>query len=85
MYRSNNSYDDGGNSYDGGNSQRGRRRDHMGRYLRDGGNSNYNRDGYSGHDGGERMIEQLEEMMEEAQEPKEREAIKRCIQMMQQD
>ena len=56
----------GGSSYDDGMSYaRGRnaRRDSMGRYSRDGGD----------------VMERLEEMMEEASTPKEREAIKRCM------
>lgn len=83
------SYGDG-SSYAGGSYARGRgrnaRRDSMGRYSREGGYSEndmmYARDGrmrggYS-RDGGD-MRERLEEMMNEATDPKEREAIKRCM------
>ena len=67
------------------------KRDRMGRYSSDGGYSEndmmYARDGRSGNrggyggysrDGGD-MMERLEEMMEEASTPKQREAIKRCM------
>lgn len=67
------------------------KRDRMGRYSRDGGysendmmyardNRSGNRGGYGGYsrDGGD-MRERLEEMMEEATTPKQREAIKRCM------
>ena len=82
----------GGSSYARG---RGRyaKRDSMGRYSRDGGMS-YDDDmsyarggrmgnrGYSRDDGKEYMMEQLEEMMEQAQKPDEREALKRCMQAL---
>lgn len=60
--------------YDGGNSYRGRKRDSMGRYSRDG----YSRRGrgYS-RDGGEDLMEHVDKMMEEAETPQERELIKR--------
>ena len=80
----------GGSSYARG---RGRyaRRDSMGRYSRDGGMSydddmSYarggrggNRGGYSRDDGKEYMMEQLEGMMEQAQKPAEKEALRRCM------
>lgn len=80
----------GGSSYARG---RGRyaRRDSMGRYSRDGGMSydddmSYarggrggNRGGYSRDDGKEYMMEQLGEMMEEAEKPSEKEALRRCM------
>lgn len=79
-----------GTSYARGRG-RNARRDSMGRYSRDGGYSEtdmmYARDGRSGNrggyggysrDGGD-MRERLEEMMYEAKDPKEREAIKRCM------
>lgn len=73
-----------GTSYDGGSSYaRGRmraKRDSMGRYSRDSGYRDMGgsyRGGYS-RDGGD-MMERLEEMMHEATDPKEREAIKRCM------
>lgn len=88
-----------GTSYEGGSSYgRGRnaKRDRMGRYSNDGGysqegsyRSSYARDnrggGYSRADGGEHMVKQLEEMMEEAHTPKMREAIKRCIREVEDD
>lgn len=88
-----------GTSYEGGSSYgRGRnaKRDSMGRYSNDGGysqegsyRSSYARDnrggGYSRADGGEHMVKQLEEMMEEARTPKMREAIKRCIREVEDD
>ena len=59
-----------GTSYDNGSSYaRGRRyakRDSMGRYSRDGAK--------------EHMVEKLEDMMEEAGSEKERQAIRQCIQ-----
>lgn len=87
-----------GTSYDDGMSYaRGRRyakRDSMGRYSRDGsyhdgssyeGGSSYarGRRGYS-RDGGvkEGMIEKLEDMMEDAGSEKERQAIRQCIQKL---
>lgn len=80
----------GGSSYARG---RGRyaKRDSMGRYSRDGGMSydddvSYarggrmgNRGGYSRDDGKHYMMEQLEEMMEEAEKPAEKEALRRCM------
>ena len=80
----------GGSSYARG---RGRyaKRDSMGRYSRDGGMSydddmSYarggrggNRGGYSRDDGKHYMMEQLEEMMEEAETPAEKEALRRCM------
>lgn len=72
------SYDgyDRGTSYARG---RGRyaKRDSMGRYSRDGGMPH--RGGYSRDDGKEYMMEQLEEMMEQAQKPAEKEALRRCM------
>ena len=88
------SYDDcmhreGGYSY-----ARGRRyakRDSMGRYSRDGGMSydddmSYarggrggNRGGYSREDGKHYMMGELERLMEEAEKPAEKEALRRCM------
>ena len=69
-----------GSSYARG---RGRyaRRDSMGRYSRDGGMSYRGgmRGGYSRDDGKHYMMEQLEEMMEEAEKPAEKEALRRCM------
>lgn len=85
------SYDgyDRGTSYARG---RGRyaKRDSMGRYSRDGGMS-YDYDmsyarggrmgnrGYSRDDGKEYMMERLGELMDEAQKPAEKEALRRCM------
>ena len=80
----------GGSSYARG---RGRyaKRDSMGRYSRDDGRSydddmSYarggrmgNRGGYSRDDGKHYMMEQLEDMMEEAEKPSEKEALRRCM------
>lgn len=76
------SYDDdmrrgGGYSYARG---RGRyaKRDSMGRYSRDDGYMR--RDvGYSREDGKEYMMERLGELMDEAQKPSEKEALRRCM------
>lgn len=66
-----NSYDDGGSSYR-------RRRDRMGRYSR--GEGGYSEEGgYSRGEGKEGMVEYLEEMMMDAKSPKEKEAIRKCI------
>ena len=69
-----------GSSYARG---RGRyaKRDSMGRYSRDGGMSYRGgmRGGYSRDDGKHYMMEQLEEMMEEAEKPAEKEALRRCM------
>lgn len=72
---------EGHGNYGRGNSYaRGRKRDSMGRYSRDGGMS-YARGGrgYSRDGGKDHMMEQLEKMMDEAGTEKEREAIRRCI------
>ena len=80
----------GGSSYARG---RGRyaRRDSMGRYSRDGGMSydddmSYarggrggNRGGYSREDGKHYMMGELERLMEEAEKPTEKEALRRCM------
>ena len=68
-------------SYDDDSSYR-RRRDRMGRYSRDGGYSEegggYSRRGsYEG--GKEQMIECIEEMMEDAKSPREKDILKRCL------
>ena len=81
------SYDDGMHREGGYSYARGRRyarRDSMGRYSRDYGMS-YARDGrgmrggYSRDEGKHYMMEQLEEMMEEAEKPAEKEALRRCM------
>ena len=85
------SYESGYSERVGSSYARGRgryaKRDSMSRYSRDGGMS-YARDGrgmrggYSRDDGKHYMMEQLEEMMEEAEKPAEREALKRCMQAL---
>ena len=76
------SYDgyDRGTSYARG---RGRyaKRDSMGRYSRDGGMSYRGgmRGGYSREEGKEYMMESLEELMESATKPAEKEALRRCM------
>ena len=79
------SYDDGMRREGGYSYARGRgryaKRDSMGRYSRDGGMSYRGgmRGGYSRDDGKHYMMEQLEEMMEEAEKPAEKEALRRCM------
>ena len=79
------SYDDGMHREGGYSYARGRgryaKRDSMGRYSRDDG-MHYRggmRGGYSRDDGKHYMMEQLEEMMEEAEKPAEKEALRRCM------
>lgn len=81
-----------GTSYESGYSERGgssyargrgryARRDSMGRYSRDDG-MRYRggmRGGYSRDDAKSYMIEQIEEMMETAEKPAEKEALRRCM------
>ena len=66
------------------------KRDSMGRYSRDVGRYSYDDDmsyarsrgyrgGYSRDEGKHYMMEQLEEMMEEAEKPAEKEALRRCM------
>lgn len=79
------SYDDGMHREGGYSYARGRgryaKRDSMGRYSRDGGMSYRGgmRGGYSRDDAKSYMIEQIEEMMEEAEKPAEKEALRRCM------
>ena len=80
----------GGSSYARGRG-RNARRDSMGRYSRDGGMSydddmSYarggrggNRGGYSREDGKHYMMGELERLMEEAEKPAEKEALRRCM------
>lgn len=74
------SYDgyDRGTSYARG---RGRyaKRDSMGRYSRDGRGM---RDGYSREEGKAYMMEQLDDMMEDAEKPAEKEALRRCMEAL---
>ena len=83
-----------GTSYDGygrGTSYargRGRyaKRDSMGRYSRDDGYMRRDwrgmRDGYSRDEGKAYMMEQLENMMEDAEKPAEKEALRRCMEAL---
>ena len=84
------SYDDemrrgGGYSYARG---RGRyaKRDSMGRYSRDDGYMRRDvrgmRDGYSREESKAYMMEQLEDMMEDAEKPAEKEARRRCMEAL---
>ena len=84
------SYDDemrrgGGYSYARG---RGRyaKRDSMGRYSRDDGYMRRDvrgmRGGYSRDEGKAYMMEQLEDMMEDAEKPAEKEALRRCMEAL---
>ena len=79
------SYDDGMHREGGYSYARGRgryaKRDSMGRYSRDDGMRYHGgmRGGYSRDDGKYYMMEQLEEMMEEAEKPAEKEALRRCM------
>lgn len=65
-------------SYERGSSYRNQRRDSRGRYSRDRGRM------YSRSDGKERMMEQMEMLMEQAGSEREREAIRRCISQLDQ-
>ena len=81
-----------GTSYESGYSERGgssyargrgryAKRDSMGRYSRDDGMRYHGgmRGGYSRDDAKSYMIEQIEEMMETAEKPAEKEALRRCM------
>lgn len=68
---------EGRGSYNRGSSYRGRKRDSMGRYSRTGRmcpDRVYSRDSAK-----DRMMDHLEDMMQEAGSEKEREAIRRCM------
>ena len=81
------SYDDGMRRGVGYSYARGRgryaKRDSMGRYSRDDGymrrDGRSMRDGYSRDEGKAYMMEQLEDMMEDAEKPAEKEALRRCM------
>ena len=79
------SYDDGMHREGGYSYARGRgryaRRDSMGRYSRDVGMSYRGgmRGGYSREEGKEYMMESIEELMESATKPAEKEALRRCM------
>ena len=79
------SYDDGMRRGGGYSYARGRgryaKRDSMGRYSRDDGYMR--RDGgYSREDGKAYMIDQLEDMMDDAEKPAEKEALRRCMEAL---
>ena len=81
------SYDDGMRRDGGYSYARGRRyakRDSMGRYSRDDGMRYHGgmRDGYSRDDGKAYMMERLEDMMEDAEKPAEKEALRRCMEAL---
>ena len=81
------SYDDGVRREGGYSYSRGRRyakRDSMGRYSRDDGMRYHGgmRDGYSRDDGKEYMMERIEDMMEDAEKPAEKEALRRCMEAL---
>ena len=84
------SYDDGMRRGGGYSYARGRgryaKRDSMGRYSRDDGYMRRDgrgmRDGYSRDDGKAYMMEQLEDMMEDAEKPSEKEALRRCMEAL---
>ena len=63
-------------TYGRGSSYRGRKRDSMCRYSREGRGG---RGGYSRHDAKEAMMEQMEMLMDQAGSEREREAIRRCM------
>ena len=62
------------------------KRDSMGRYSRDDGymrrDGRWMRDGYSRDEGKAYMMEQLEGMMEDAEKPAEKEALRRCMEAL---
>ena len=68
---------EGRGSYNRGSSYRGRKRDSMGRYSRTG--RMYPDRVYSRDSAKDRMMDHLEDMMQEARSEKEREAIRRCM------
>ena len=83
------SYDDGMRREGGYSYARGRRyakRDSMGRYSRDDGYMRRDgrgmRDGYNRDEGKAYMMEQLEDMMEDAEKPAEKEALRRCMEAL---
>ena len=84
------SYDDGMRRGVGYSYARGRgryaKRDSMGRYSRDDGYMRRDgrgmRDGYSRDEGKAYMMEQLEYMMDDAEKPAEKEALRRCMEAL---
>jgi len=79
-------------TYGHGSSYRGRNRDSMGRYSRDGhdggvsyrGSRRISRGGYSRSDGRKEMVEQMESMMNEASTDHERDIIRRAMEELRQ-
>lgn len=69
-----------GGAYGRGSSYRGRKRDSMGRYSRDG-----RMDGYSHHNARESMMELAREMMENTSSERAREAIRRFMTELERD
>ena len=84
------SYDDSMHRGVGYSYARGRgryaKRDSMGRYSRDDGYMRRDvrgmRDGYSRDDGKAYMMDQLEDMMDDAEKPAEKEALRRCMEAL---
>lgn len=70
-----NSYDDSGNSY------ARRRRDSMGRYARDGYDRGTSRN-YSRAEAKDRIMNQIEDLMSDAQTEKERQVLQRAMQSL---
>ena len=77
---------EGRGSYNRGSSYRGRKRDSMGRYSRDGRDMDYSRDGrmmpyrmYSRADAKDHMMGELEEAMAAATTDREKDIIKRAM------
>ena len=69
-----------GRAYNRGSSYARRKRDSMGRYSRDGRSMRYRDDRmYSRDEAKDDMMEQMEALMEQAGSEKEREAIRRCM------
>lgn len=78
-YNRGSSYANRGKHYVRGHYSRAGGRDSRGRYSRDG----YGRDGgYSRADAKEHMMKQLESMMDDANNDREREAIRRCMEQL---
>lgn len=93
--RGRSSYEMGGSSYDDDmmySERRGRgrnaKRDSMGRYSSEGGSyeggSSYERGGYSRDEATDWMMRELGSMMEDA-DPKQREALKKCMRELERD
>lgn len=79
-------YDDGGSYTDGTSYARGRgsnaKRDSMGRYSRRGSYARGGKRGYSGHGGNEEVVDMLEDMMKQSTDEKERMAIRKVINLI---